>query len=121
MNAAEIRCVREHLGLSHTELAGVLHVDVRSVRRWETGEQPISNINASALRKLVDITASTVRRHLIDLRGQAHPALVTYRSDQDMWADYPTFTPLPARWHRMLAARVAELVPGLVITYRGER
>jgi len=117
MPPAEIRSAREHLGLSHAELAAILAIDERSVRRWEVGTQPIHDGNARALRRIVDITASTVRRHVIELRGRPQPILVTYRSDEDMWTDHPTFAPFPARWHRIIAARVIELVPGLVISY----
>jgi transcriptional regulator with XRE-family HTH domain len=118
MNAAQIRSIREYLGLSHTELAAALEVDERSVRRWETGEQTIRDHNADGIRQLVAITAKTVRRHVIYLQGRPGATLRTYRSDEDMWVEHPNFRPLPARWHRMLAARVAEHVPNLTITYR---
>jgi transcriptional regulator with XRE-family HTH domain len=117
MNAAQIRSIREYLGLSHAELGAVLEIDARSVRRWETGEQPIRDHNADGIRKIVDITAKFARRHVIYLRTHPQPTLITYRSDEDLWDAHPTFAPLPARWHRMLAARVAELVPNLVVTY----
>lgn len=118
MTPAEIRAVREHLGLSHTELAAVLAVDARSVRRWEMGTQDIHEDNVAAIRRIVDITATTVRRQVIALRGKHEPTIVTYRYDADMWDAYPKYAPLPARWHHIIAARVAEHVPGLVITYQ---
>lgn len=121
MHAAQIRATREYLGLSLAEFAAILEVDERSVRRWEIGEQPIHGHNAEGIRKLVTITANSVRRHVIYLRSRVDPVLITYRSNEDLWTDHPDFRPLPARWHRMLAARVAEHVPGLVITYRGEQ
>ncbi len=117
MTPAEIRSIREHLGLSQEEFADVLNIDVRSVRRWETGQQDIHAGNAAAIRKIVDITATNVRQLVIELRGQPHPTLVTYQSDADMWAHRPALVPFPARWHRIIAARVAELVPNLTITY----
>lgn len=120
MNAAEIRSVREHLGLSHTELAAVLDIDHRSVRRWEIETQTIDAGNAAELRRLAARTTETVTRHMIDLRNHPKPILITYRSDEDMWDVHPKFRPFPARWHRMIAARVAELVPGLTIVYRGD-
>lgn len=117
MNSAEIRAIRESLGLSQEELATFLAGDVRSVRRWDTGQEPIHDDNADSIRRLVDITNTTVRQKVINLRRQSNPAIVIYRSDDDMWADHPALAPLPARWHRIIAARVAEHVPGLVITY----
>jgi transcriptional regulator with XRE-family HTH domain len=121
MHAAEIRSIREYLGLSHAELAAVLEINPRLARRWETGEQSIGDLNADGIRKIVDITAKFARRHVIYLRTHPQPTLVTYRSDEEMWVKHPHLRPLPARWHRMLSARVAELVPNLTITYGGDR
>ncbi|WP_280393017.1 helix-turn-helix domain-containing protein [Nocardia wallacei] len=120
MTPAEIRATREHLGLSHAELAAVLAIDERSVRRWETGAQAIHADNARAVRRLADLTTNTVNRHVIDLRGRPNPVLVTYRCDEDMWQHHPKYAPFPAKWHRVIAARVAELVPDLTITYYTE-
>lgn len=120
MTPAEIRSIREHLGLSHTELAAFLSVDVRSVRRWEAGQQYIHDDNAESIRKLVDITGTAVRQRVINLRPRTNPTMVVYRFDEDMWAAHPEYAPLPARWHRIIAARVGEQVPGLVIAYRGD-
>lgn len=117
MNSAEIRATRESLGLSQEDLAAFLSIDVRSVRRWEDGQQDIHDGNAAAIRKIVDITNTTIRRHVIDLRGQPNPTLLIYWSNDNMWSDRPILAPLPARWHRIIAARVAEHVPGLTVTY----
>lgn len=43
MSPPEITAIRKRYGLSQTELAAVLRIsDIRTIRRWEKGEVPIS-------------------------------------------------------------------------------
>jgi DNA-binding transcriptional regulator YiaG len=43
MTPAEIKAIRQRYGLSQTELAALLRIsDLRTVRRWEKGEVPVS-------------------------------------------------------------------------------
>lgn len=54
MTPAEIRAIRQRYGLSQTELAALLRIsDIRTVRRWEKGEVPISG-PASIVLELMD-------------------------------------------------------------------
>lgn len=54
MTPAEIRAIRQRYGLSQSELAGLLRIsDIRTVRRWEKGEVPISG-PASIVLELMD-------------------------------------------------------------------
>lgn len=69
MTPAEIRSIRESLGLSQEELAAALDVDVRSVRRWETGAQPIHTGNADGIRKIKDSDNFKVNRRIIFVNG----------------------------------------------------
>lgn len=48
----DIKQVRQHFGWSKSELARVLHVDRRTVYRWERGE-PVPDIVAADVRTLV--------------------------------------------------------------------
>lgn len=43
MTPAEIKAIRQRYGLSQTELAALLRIsDLRTIRRWEKGEVPVS-------------------------------------------------------------------------------
>jgi DNA-binding transcriptional regulator YiaG len=54
MTPAEIRAIRQRYGLSQPGLAALLRVsDVRTIRRWEKGEVPVSG-PASIVLELMD-------------------------------------------------------------------
>ena len=54
MTPTEIRAIRQRHGLSQTELAALLRIsDLRTIRRWEKGEVPISG-PASIVLELMD-------------------------------------------------------------------
>lgn len=43
MTPKEVKSIREGAGLSQTGLAALLRIsDLRTIRRWETGDTPIS-------------------------------------------------------------------------------
>lgn len=43
MTPIEIKSIRTRAGLTQTELARLLRIsDIRTVRRWETGDVPVS-------------------------------------------------------------------------------
>ena len=54
MTPETFKCIRKKLGMTQTQLAAVLRVeDIRTIRRWETGERPVSG-PASYLMELLD-------------------------------------------------------------------
>jgi DNA-binding transcriptional regulator YiaG len=54
MTPSEAKRIRKDNGLSQTEMAHVLRIgDIRTIRRWETGERPVSG-PASILYELFD-------------------------------------------------------------------
>lgn len=54
MTPAEIKSIRQRYGLSQTELAALLRIsDLRTIRRWEKGEVPISG-PASIVLEMMD-------------------------------------------------------------------
>lgn len=144
MTPAELCCLRERdLGLTQTELATVLGLDARaaaptadepalarsarkyraitrkSVYRWERGAPEISRFHAEVLARLIRYTDTAVQA-VVDAYQAGEP-IVTYLDDDAFRAAELGFWPsLPASWHRMVAARAAERIPGAVITYRGE-
>jgi transcriptional regulator with XRE-family HTH domain len=56
MNAAKLRKYMEEFGLTQTRLAKGLDVDVRTVRRWVTGESTIPRVVDYALRYMAQNT-----------------------------------------------------------------
>lgn len=54
MTPAEVKTIRNRAGLSQTDLARLLRIaDIRTIRRWETGDVPISG-PASIILELLD-------------------------------------------------------------------
>jgi DNA-binding transcriptional regulator YiaG len=117
MTTAELRCLRERLGLTPAALAAAIGRSERNVRRWENGEQRISRETADAMIALASYTDAAV-----DALVEAAPSTITvYRDDEAFRAHEDTGSRvLSAAWHRMVAARTAERIPGSVIAYRGE-
>ncbi len=54
MTPAEVQSIRNRAGLTQTGLARLLRIsDIRTIRRWETGDVPISG-PASIILELLD-------------------------------------------------------------------
>ena len=116
MTPAELKVVREFLGLSSAALAKYLGVSDRTVRHWEEGKYPIPDGVRLEIEKLEAYTAEFVASVVEKLMDIPDPVVVTYRTDKEYHAAHPE-TPLPASWHRAAIARVAQEVPGLSIVF----
>jgi putative zinc finger/helix-turn-helix YgiT family protein len=55
LSAGEIRALREHLGLSQSELAGLLRLDMVTIARWESDRQTQTMTLDVLLRMLRDV------------------------------------------------------------------
>ena len=116
MTPAELKVVREFLGLSSAALAKYLGVSDRTVRHWEAGKYPIPDGVRLEIEKLEAYTAEFVAGVVEKLMDIPDPVVVTYRTDEEYHAAHPEI-PLPASWHRAAIARVAQEVPGLSIVF----
>jgi len=116
MTPAELRVVREFLGLSSAALAEILGVSDRTVRHWEAGKHPIPDGVRLEVERLEAYTAEFVAGVVGKLTVHPAPVVVTYRSDREYHAAHPEI-PLPASWHRAVMARVAQEVPGLSVVF----
>lgn len=116
MTDAELRVVREHLGLTTRWLADHLSVAERSIHRWENGDRDVPDGVRVAVEDLERVTAELVTAAVGACSDARDPGMLTYRSDIDYRAAHPV-QPWPASWHRALVARVAQEVPGLEINY----
>lgn len=115
MDPAELRVVREYLGLPGEWLSDRLGVQGRTFRRWEAGTSLIPDGVRVEIEAIEADTAARVNAAVDDLAGRADPAVVVYRTDEEF--QEATGLDYPASWHRALVGRVAEDVPRLVITY----
>lgn len=102
MSSAEFVCQRELLGLPINWLAKNLGVTVRTIYRWESGTHPIPEWAADRIRLYVKNTENVIGTVTVKvLNDPTIPFLVTYRED---WG----LAGMPASWHRLVMARVAE-------------
>jgi DNA-binding XRE family transcriptional regulator len=113
MSDAELRCVREYLGLTQEWLADHLDVVPRTIRRWEMGQRAIPEAVALEMERLALETGRYVQR-MTQVFEQHTPgrSYTAFRSDGDVeYVMSPlayTEAPLPAGWYRRTAARVWE-------------
>lgn len=120
MTGGELQTVREYLGLTTQALAGILDVRHDTVRRWESGRDPIPRRVREEVERVEADTAAAVGELVDALHDARDPAVVVYRTDADMHADRPDTAHLTARWWRHVVARAAHEVPGVVIGTRAE-
>lgn len=136
MTPADFKTIRESLGLSAQWLATAVHVDQRTVRRWEDGAIPLRADVVDLLTRLDEQMAADVGaevdRVLADLgaAGGADPASVLDRLSPDDWpvleiprvdTDVTGGRGLPASYHRAVAARLRQELGGRVrLAYIGQ-
>ncbi|WP_055693246.1 DUF1870 family protein [Streptomyces prasinopilosus] len=116
MTPAELRVVREYLGLSPEWLAAHLNVSGRTVRHWEQGKYAIPDGVRLEIEDLERRTGEFVSGIVDALMDLPDPAVITYRDDAEYRAAHPD-AEFPASWHRAVVARVAQEVPALAIAY----
>ena len=117
MTGAEMQSTREFLGLSLGWLSRHMTMNERRMMRMETGQESIPDGLVTAIDEMSGEANELVSELIAKYRRQVkatpdEPVTVTtYRTDKDYESKYP------ARWHRMVCARVCQAVPGLVIVY----
>lgn len=117
MTPAELRVIREFLGLTPEWLAAHLNVSARTVRHWEAGKYAIPDGVRLEVERLEAHTGQAVGTYVDALMDLPDPGVTTFRTDAEFHAAAPEQAPLPASWHRAVVARVAQEVPGLSIVY----
>lgn len=116
MTDAELRTIREFLGLTGDWLAAHLKVNPRTVRAWEQGRAPIPDGARLTVEELEARTAAFVGGLVKQLMDLPDPGVLVYRTDAEYHAAHPGIG-FPASWHRAVVARIALEVPGLRIAY----
>lgn len=118
MSAAELRVIRERLGLPTAWAADKLGVAERSVTRWETGSHQIPDGIGDEVRRWQAVADAAVADARERLAAEDHPSMVTYRTNDDYHAAHLGID-WPASFHRAITGRIAETVDNLTITYDG--
>lgn len=107
LTAAEVRTIREGLGVTAEWLADHLGIQTRTVQRWEAGHTRIAAFAADELALLEAQAAEQVAAHVEAFTGARVPAVLAIDdTGPDAW---------PAGWQRRIAFRVRQEVPGLRI------
>jgi transcriptional regulator with XRE-family HTH domain len=117
MTPAELRVIREWLGLTGEALGQLVGVQDRTIRRWESGQDRIPDGARLDIEHLESLATEAVEALTSQLRDAAEISTLTYRTNEDFWAHRPALAQYPASWHRAIIARVAHEVPGLEIGY----
>lgn len=112
LTAAEVRTLREGLGVTAEWLADHLDVQTRTVQRWESGANAIKPFAVDALLMLESQASDQVAEHVAALRGSRLPPVLVVEDGQDV-ADWPP------GWQRMIAFRVRQELTGLRIVDAG--
>jgi DNA-binding transcriptional regulator YiaG len=119
MTGAAHQATRELLGLSRRWVHIQSMIPTRTVRRWETGNEPVPataqtnlDVIAANTRELITRLATALR-----LAPAGKRRIITYR---DGTAANPVEDPpvmYPASWHRAAIARLRHEIPDLLIEY----
>lgn len=123
MNAAEMKTLRESLGLTVKWLADQAQVKERTVQYWEAGRNAVPEDVAGMLKsidaQIWNIVGHTVLqiKKLADSEAELPERLdlIRYRTDEDLWHYQPEFKPLPATCHGMLLSRLIRKLDPLSI------
>ncbi|MFI6496930.1 helix-turn-helix domain-containing protein [Nonomuraea typhae] len=110
MTDAELKVVREWLGLSLQWLADHLGVSLRTVQHWEQGKYAIPDGVRLTVEQLETTAAQQVTAGVTMLMDVPDPVLGLPR-------ECPADCPWPPSWHRAIAARIAQEVTGLSMVY----
>lgn len=122
MPAGELQTIREYLGLTGEAMAGLLHVNPRTIRDWESGREPIPYRIREEVEAIEAETDQAVGEVVQALTSSHDPdaAIVVYRTDRDLHEARPDASHLTARWWRHVAYRAALEVPGTPILNQAE-
>lgn len=110
LTAAEVRAIRQGLGVTAEWLANHLDVQTRTVQRWESGDNDVKPSAAEAILSLEAEATEQVAAHVeaFTTAGGPAPKALTIK-DASQSADRPS------GWHRMIAFRVRQELPDLRI------
>jgi transcriptional regulator with XRE-family HTH domain len=107
MTSAELKTLRESLGLPVSFLATQANVQRRTVEYWESGRNKVPE-DVSILIINIENNFAQIVENIIGLVKEKMPsdvALIRYKTDEDLWKFRPDFKQLPATAHAALISR----------------
>jgi transcriptional regulator with XRE-family HTH domain len=111
MTSAELKTLREFLGLSVTWLAAKVGVQERTVRHWESGRNPVPDDVAKLVKyhnSLVEnVVRETVEHCLSQETKPEEVLLVRYHTDTELWKHRADMLGLPVTFHAAMLQRTA--------------
>ena len=110
MTAAELKTLREALGLSVSWLAIQAGVRVRTVNYWESGKTPVPQDVEEIMRELEAQALTAVNQAVETYIASGSPGEVTllrYRTDADLWKYREDMRGLPATFHAAMLYRAS--------------
>ena len=113
MTPAELKTLRESLGLTLNWMAEQTGVKLRSVQYWESGERSVPDDIAQmlysideALEQMVTGSRDQVRAMVEEDGAPNGIDLIRYKTDKDLHKYHPNLAPLPATTHATMLARL---------------
>jgi len=104
IDAVDFTEYRMSYGLSLYDLAAILGVDARTVRRWETGKAAIPAGITADLATL-DVRTAHAAAELAGRSPEDGPVIFGGVEDADSFlAAWPEYEPMPPRWFWRVAA-----------------
>lgn len=117
MTSAELKTLREHLGLSAQWCATRMGVQLRTWQYWEFGKSgrtgppdDASNMINGIYRSFLNAAIETA--DLIAKKQPSVVALVRYRDDEALWKYRPDMEPLPCTAHAALLQMIIDRLSG---------
>jgi len=112
MTSAELKTIRESLGLTAQWLADRVNVSLRTIRYWESGKSDIPLDVISQIEHLQKNFLKSVNTHVKEIKiilEKTKPefvVLLRYRTDEDLWSYQTQFHPMPTTFHAQISMRV---------------
>lgn len=112
MTGSELHLARLHLGFSRADFARLLSCREDTVRRWESGKDPVSFRARDEIRA-AEITAdNAVEKLTIALQKMARPRVIVDAEQRQAGSDWPELAVYGSGWWRAVVGRAVRRVPG---------
>jgi len=119
MKNAELKTIREGLGLTLQDVAGLTGVQQRTVQYWEAGTLSVPNRVGNMLEALEYRVEAVVLKEIFEInkpKKGGHVTLERYQTDEDLHRERPDLIDLTARTHAVILNRIRRRLKRLKIT-----
>lgn len=120
MPREDVYLARVRLGVTLTFVADLCGVSRRTVERWESGATQIDTESEARLRALADATERILADYADKFADGGIFATFLPAARDSVYIEHPNLPcPVPASWHHMLTARLAQTLPHLQVVFSG--